>query len=74
MQITIEPTEELAEVNGATARLWCGYTDGMVPVKVFVVMIAARGDDRLSDFEHFARQLELPPELEQRRIPLRLIL
>jgi hypothetical protein len=74
MQITIEPTDELTVVEGTTARQWCGYTDRMVPVKVFVVMIAARGDDNLADFEHFARQLELPPELEQRRIPIRLIL
>lgn len=42
MKITITPTGELTEVNGAKVRRWEGQTEGGQPLDVFVALIGAR--------------------------------
>lgn len=70
MQITMESTEHLTEIDGVPVRLWEGETSWGTRCKVFVHRIAVSNEDDSAQFEEELKE-QLPPG---QKIPLRNIL
>lgn len=70
MRITIEPTDQVTDLDGVRVRVWRGVTESGVPCTVFVHRLAVRYDQ---DTEQFDRELQeqIP---SGRFVPLRLVL
>lgn len=73
MKITIESTTKIVQVNGVSARIWEGYSEGGVPIHCYITRIAVKED---ADQTVFQRELEehRAPSAEVAAIPMRLIL
>lgn len=70
MQIQIESTDVITEIDGVPVRVWEGVTESGKKCKVFVHRLAVHVDEDAAEFD---RELEeqLPPG---RRIPLSQVL
>jgi hypothetical protein len=72
VKLTLQSTNQLTSLNGATVRVWKGKTEGGVECIAFIVNLAV---ERGADSREFERELlETQPPAEDRRIPLREIL
>jgi hypothetical protein len=74
VQITMEPTDEFTVIDGTKCRQWVGMTDHAIPVKVFVQLVVCNSAEDQTDFAHYLREIEPPPEARERPIDLRMIL
>jgi hypothetical protein len=70
MRISIESTDEIADVNGIPARVWRGVTYGGVECLLFVTRVAVPErtgfgpEYRTQDFSEFERELKETPHTE----------
>lgn len=73
MQIAIESTTKIVNLNGVPARIWEGHTASGIPVHCYVTRIAVKED---ADCSEFVRELQehAKPSAEIMAIPARLIL
>ena len=60
MQLQIEATEHIVEIEGVQCRLWEGTTVNGVPCKVFIHRIAVANDDDQSQFDEELREMPAP--------------
>ncbi len=60
MRVQMEPTEMVVDLNGVSARVWNGTTEGGVQIFVFVHRVAVRDVD---DIEAFTAELIEMPEI-----------
>jgi len=73
MEIQLESTTKVVQINGVPARLWQGVTARGVKCHALIARIACEEDSRAEEFEADLQEVAAPrPELEA--IPLRLIL
>lgn len=75
MQIKIESTEKIVELDGVPARVWEGRTKSGIPVHCFVTRISPQthDDEYIEQFEKELKEQKAPsPEVAA--YPLRLIL
>ena len=73
MQIEIESTEKIVELNGVPARVWEGKTKGGIPVHCFVTRISPQTNDNLEQFEAELKE-QRAPSPEVMAYPLRMVL
>lgn len=73
MQIEIESTEKIVELNGVPARVWEGKTKSGIPVHCFVTRISPQTHDNIEQFEQELKE-QRAPSPEVAAYPLRLIL
>lgn len=75
MEIHLESTAKLVELNGVQVRIWEGHTESGIPIHAYVALVAV---DRDADCTEFARELQerLPrdPSPTVAVIPSRMIL
>lgn len=57
MQIQIESTDQLTELDGVPCRVWNGTTAAGVPCLVFVHRIAVSNDENQQQFDAELRQV-----------------
>lgn len=75
MKLTIEPTDQVLEVNGVPARQWEGYAEDGTPVVCLITRVAVPESAGAEAHARFARELqEKPPPSASVSFPLRLIL
>lgn len=62
MKLTLEPTAEIASVDGAPARVWKGTSDAGVEVKAWIRCVQAQTDDeaKLKAFDVALQALPQP--------------
>lgn len=62
MRLTIEPTAEIATVNGAPCRVWTGTDAGGTEVRVWINVVQPQTDDpvRLAAFDAELQALPAP--------------
>lgn len=63
MKITFESTSEIAEVNGAPARVWKGKTESGIPCFALITVIGVHHEEDSTEFERELR--ECHPSFEQ---------
>jgi len=73
MQIEIESTEKIVELDGVPARVWEGKTKSGIPVHCFVTRISPQTHDNIEQFERELKE-QRAPSPEVAAYPLRLIL
>lgn len=73
MEIQIESTDKIVELNGVPARIWEGHTASGIPVHCYVTRIAVARDADTSQFEKELQE-HRTPSVDVQTIPLRLIL
>lgn len=62
IEITIQPTGDIQDVNGVPHRIWKGTTAEGVPVHAFITMVSPQTHDQAVN-ERFARELRaIQPE------------
>jgi len=63
MKITITPSAEFVELNGAPCRIWTGKTHRGIPVTLYVTRVQV---DRDLDQDEFLRELVEtdPPKIQ----------
>lgn len=61
MKLTLEPTNEIATVDGSPARVWIGMTDDGTPVKAFIRAVQPQTHDEAA-LAVFDRELQALPE------------
>lgn len=73
MQVQLESTDKIVQLNGVPARIWEGHTAAGVPCHAYVTRIAV---SESVDSSEFYRELQehRPPSAEIAAIPLRLVL
>lgn len=77
MQITIESTDRIVEVNGVPGRVWSGKSPTGVPISCVITRIAVPTTAPEAEHERFAQELSevLPaPEHAVEAFPLRMVL
>jgi hypothetical protein len=74
MKITIEKTDEIAEVNGVPARVWNGVTEGGIACSVLVTRLAVSQLADASEFERELSETPAPQDLDDRVWPTRMVL
>jgi hypothetical protein len=73
MKVTLESTSKIVTLNGVQCRIWEGTTESGVQMHAFVMLVAAKEGQDLTQFERELKQMRTPsPEIEA--IPLRMIL
>jgi hypothetical protein len=72
VQITIENTSQIVEVNGSKCRVWIGETESGIKVECIVCLIAVRRSEDTSQFE--SELFEQPAPFQSEAFPLRMIL
>ncbi len=60
LEIRIQPTDQLTQVDGVLCRVWQGVTDEGVPCMVFVRRVAVAAGEDSAAFDQ-ALQVQLPP-------------
>ena len=75
MEITIESTEKIVELNGVPARVWDGVTKRGVPIHCFVTRISPQTNyaNEITDFENDLKEMRAP-SAAVKSYPLRMIL
>ncbi len=73
MNIQIQSTHVLTEIEGRQVRVWDGLTESGTPCKVFVARLAVHRDHDASQFERELKE-QLPPSELTQTIDLRHIL
>jgi len=73
MQIEIENTEKIVELNGVPARVWEGKTKSGINVHCFITRISPQQNEDIEEFEKELQQTRAP-SVEIAAYPLRLIL
>lgn len=73
MQVQLESTEKIVQLNGVPARIWEGHTAAGVPCHAYVTRIAVSESVDSSEFERELQQ-HAPPSAEIQAIPLRLVI
>lgn len=69
MKITIIPTSDLTEYDGAKCRIWKGQTESGIPVALAVRGVIVNEQSRQAEFQRDLYET-IPPK-EDREIPLR---
>jgi len=75
MQITVESTDKIVELNGVPARVWEGVTESGGPVHCFITRISPQTNyaDEIAQFEKELQEMQAPSAAIQ-AYPLRMIL
>jgi len=73
MQIEIESTEKIVELNGVPARVWEGKTKTGIQVHCFVTRISPQTHDNIEQFEKELKE-QKAASVEVAAYPMRLIL
>lgn len=73
MQIQIESTTKIVNLNGVPARIWEGHTASGIPVHCYVTRIAVANGQPSEQFERELQEQRMP-SVEVRTIPAALIL
>lgn len=73
MEISIESTTAIVEVNGIKCRVWEGATASGVKVQCLIVRVAADKGEDLSQFERELTECRAP-SAAMPAFPLRLVL
>jgi len=73
MQIEIESTEKIVELDGVPARVWEGQTKSGIPVHCFVTCISPQTNDNIEQFEQELKEQKAPSPAVA-AYPFRLIL
>ena len=60
MQIEIESTEKVVELNGVPARVWEGKTKSGIPVHCFVTRISPQQSTDIEEFEKELVEVKTP--------------
>jgi hypothetical protein len=73
MQIQVESTTKIVDLNGVPARVWEGHTSSGIPIHCFITRIAV---EHVQDSSQFDEELQScrPPSFAVEAIPLRMIL
>lgn len=56
MKITLVPTSQIVDLNGAPHRVWEGQSDKGVPLQALVAQVAVHKDHNNSEFERELRE------------------
>lgn len=68
MRITMEPGSAVVPMDGTSARIWTGWTDGGLPVSVWVLAVRTPDLDR-NGFEPAMVDLEIDREIAMEGAP-----
>ena len=76
MEIQLESTAKIVQLNGVPARIWEGTTASGIRVHAYISRVAIAADEEPSVHRQFEQELQScrPPSAEVRAIPLSLIL
>ena len=75
MNVTLQPTDRMTEINGVPARVWEGTTGKGIPVFCLITRVGIREDHDAAELEAELREQRAPCSGEvARAIPLRMIL
>lgn len=74
MQITLQSTTKIVEINGVPARIWEGKTANGIEVHAFITRVAVNNDDDASEFEKDLKRHEPPKNADIQAYPLRMII
>lgn len=73
VQVCLESTDKIVELNGVPARIWEGHTAAGVPCHAYVTRIAVSESEDSTQFEQELQHHRVP-SVEIQAIPLRLVL
>lgn len=74
MQITVESTSKIVEINGVPCRVWEGRTAAGIKCHCYIPRIACDKDEpRTEEFERDLKETR-PPSAGVAAIPMRMIL
>lgn len=73
MEVTIQSTSKIVELDGVLARVWEGTTSTGIPVHCFITRIAVNNDENQEQFHQELAQCRMP-SADIQAYPLRLIL
>jgi len=76
MQIQLESTTKVVELNGVQARVWEGRTASGINVHCFITRLAVSIDEDPSVHEHFTQELQecKQPSKDVEAYPLKMII
>jgi len=73
MEVILESTTKIVEVNGVPCRIWEGQTESGIAVHAFITRIAVHKDADASQFERELQECRAPsPDVQA--YPARIIL
>lgn len=73
MEITIESTEKIVDLNGVASRVWEGKTKSGIPVHCFVTRISPQQNKDIKEFEKELVETKAPSAAVA-AYPMRLVL
>jgi hypothetical protein len=75
MNVTLQPTDRMTNLNGVPARVWEGTTGKGVPIFCLITRVGVREDHDYSELEQELEEQRAPCSTEVANfIPLRMIL
>lgn len=74
MQIQLESTDKIVEVNGVPARVWEGHTDTGIPVHALITRIGVDKDADLTQFEAELQECRAPSAAVDEFYPAKVVL
>jgi hypothetical protein len=73
MEVTIQSTSKIVELDGVLVRVWEGITSTGIPVHCFITRIAVNNDENQAQFQQELTECRTP-SADIQAFPLRLIL
>ena len=74
MEVQLESTTKIVDLNGVPARIWEGQTENGIAVHAFIARIAVHNSDDATQFEAELKECRAPTNPDINTYPARLML